>query len=166
MYHSEDLSRPSGAAFLVEETDSLFTAVFFACQSFKLAARERVKGMRDPELLGMCSMNRCSLTLLSTICDIRSSSLCAMIKTLARWSERRNGIYSIRFGVISFIWASQLFDSPLQCVSILAQQSYRLGITALIASRFKIVDVLSELRGCAGRFHRQLTKWCSSSINL
>ena len=55
------------AAFLVQETDSLFTAVFFACQSFKHAARERVKGMRDPELLGMCSMNRCSLTLLSTI---------------------------------------------------------------------------------------------------
>jgi hypothetical protein len=61
------------AAFLVQETDSLFTAVFFACQSFKLAARQRVKGMRDPELLGLCSMNRCSLTLLPITCDIPNS---------------------------------------------------------------------------------------------
>src|SRR6266446_9166476 len=53
------------AAFLVEETDSLFTAVFFACQSFKLAARERMKGMRDPKLLGLCSTNGCSPTPLS-----------------------------------------------------------------------------------------------------
>jgi hypothetical protein len=53
------------AAFLVEETDSLFTAVFFACQSFKLAARERMKGMRDPRPLGLCSTNGCSPTPLS-----------------------------------------------------------------------------------------------------
>jgi hypothetical protein len=55
------------AAFLVEETDSLFTAVFFATQSFKLAARERMKGMRDPKLLGLCSTNGCSPTPLSLI---------------------------------------------------------------------------------------------------
>jgi hypothetical protein len=72
------------AAFLVQETDSLFTAVFFACQSFKLAARQRVKGMRDPELLGLCSMNRCSLTLLPIICDIRNSWLSVRIKILGR----------------------------------------------------------------------------------
>jgi hypothetical protein len=72
------------AAFLVQETDSLFTAVFFACQSFKLAARQRVKGMRDPELLGLCSMNRCSLTLLPTTCDIPNSSLSETIKALER----------------------------------------------------------------------------------
>jgi hypothetical protein len=60
------------ATFLVEERDSLFTAVFFACQSF--AARQRVKRMRDPELLGLCSMNRCSLTLLPIICDIPNLS--------------------------------------------------------------------------------------------
>src|SRR6516225_3888304 len=35
------------AAFLGEEADSLFTAIFFACQNFKLMARERMKGMRD-----------------------------------------------------------------------------------------------------------------------
>jgi len=50
------------AAFLVEKADPLFTAVFFACQSFELMARERMKGMRDPKLLRVCTMNVCSLT--------------------------------------------------------------------------------------------------------
>lgn len=58
------------AAFLVEETDSLFTAVFFACQNFKLAARERMKGMRDPKLPGLCKANGCSPTPLSLIQSI------------------------------------------------------------------------------------------------
>jgi hypothetical protein len=39
----------------------------------------------------------------------------------------------------------QLFHSPLQCVPILTQQSYRLYVSALIASHFQIVDVLPEL---------------------
>ena len=54
------------AAFLVEETDSLFTAVFFAGKSFKLAATERMKGMRDTKFLGLCSTNGCSPTPLSS----------------------------------------------------------------------------------------------------
>jgi hypothetical protein len=49
------------AAFLVEETNSLFTTVFFARQSFELATRERMKGMCDPKPLGLCSTNVCSL---------------------------------------------------------------------------------------------------------
>ena len=49
------------AAFLVEEADPLFAAVFFVCQSFELMAREGMEGMRDPKLLGLHSTNGCSL---------------------------------------------------------------------------------------------------------
>jgi hypothetical protein len=45
------------AAFLVEETDSLFTSIFSAYQSFELSAREGMEGMRDPKLLGLHPTN-------------------------------------------------------------------------------------------------------------
>jgi len=38
-------------SFLVEEIHSVFTAVFFAGESFELTTGERVKGMRDPKFL-------------------------------------------------------------------------------------------------------------------
>jgi HEAT repeat protein len=49
-------------AFLVEEAHSEFTAVVFAGESFKFTTGERVKGMRDPKLLGFYSTNACSAT--------------------------------------------------------------------------------------------------------
>ena len=64
------------AAFLVEEADPLFTAVFFACESFELMARERMEGMRDPKLPGLHSTNGCSLMPFSprgSIREIRSA---------------------------------------------------------------------------------------------
>jgi hypothetical protein len=66
------------AAFLVEKTNSLFTAIFFACQSFELMASEGIEGMRDPKLLGLHSTNGCSLMPLSplpSIPEIRSVPL-------------------------------------------------------------------------------------------
>jgi len=57
------------AAFLVEKTNSLFTAIFFACQSFELMASEGMEGMRDPKLLGLHSTNGCSLMRLSLLWD-------------------------------------------------------------------------------------------------
>jgi hypothetical protein len=64
------------AAFLVEKTNSLFTAIFFACQSFELMASEGMEGMRDPKLLGLHSTNGCSLMPLSLIRSIpRTRSL-------------------------------------------------------------------------------------------
>jgi hypothetical protein len=49
-------------ALLVEETHSLFTAVFFASESFELTTGKRVKGMGYPKLLWLCSTNACSAT--------------------------------------------------------------------------------------------------------
>jgi hypothetical protein len=61
------------AAFLVEKTDSVFAAVFFAGEGFKLAARERMKGMCYPKLLGFCPTNTCSAMPFPTTCGTRVS---------------------------------------------------------------------------------------------
>jgi hypothetical protein len=58
-------------ALLVEETHSLFTAVFFASESFELTTGKRVKGMGYPKLLWLCSTNACSATPFPTTSDIR-----------------------------------------------------------------------------------------------
>src|SRR5213075_2182739 len=58
------------AALLIEGADPLFTAVFFACQSLELMAREGMEGMRDPKLLGLHSTNGCSLMPFSLIPSI------------------------------------------------------------------------------------------------
>ena len=47
---------------LIDEADSLFTAVIFARERFELAARKRMEGMRDPESEDFSSTNRCSAT--------------------------------------------------------------------------------------------------------
>jgi hypothetical protein len=51
-------------ALLADETHSVFIAIFFAGESFKLAPRQRMKRMRDQKSLGVCSTNACSPTLL------------------------------------------------------------------------------------------------------
>src|SRR2546421_6107200 len=47
--------------------DSL-TVIFFVGESFKLAARERMKRMRDPKSLGLRLTNACSPTPVPTTC--------------------------------------------------------------------------------------------------
>jgi hypothetical protein len=61
------------AAFLVEERHSLFAAMFFGSESFKLTTSERVKGMGDAKLLWFYSTNACSATPLPTPLNTRRS---------------------------------------------------------------------------------------------
>lgn len=46
----------------------MFAAVFFASESFKLTAAERVKWMGDPKLLWFYSTKACSATPLPSAC--------------------------------------------------------------------------------------------------
>jgi hypothetical protein len=50
------------AALLVKETYSLFAAMLFPIERFKLTTGERVKGMGDAKLLWFYSTNACSAT--------------------------------------------------------------------------------------------------------
>jgi hypothetical protein len=54
------------AALLVEETYSLFAAMFFSSESFKLTTGEWMKGMGDAKLLWFYSTNARSMTPLPT----------------------------------------------------------------------------------------------------
>jgi len=83
-------------AFLVEEAHFEFTAVVFAGESLKLTTGERVKGMRDPKLLGFYSTNACNATPFL----YRWSTRHIRIAPLARASATMSNAGLCRIGVL------------------------------------------------------------------
>lgn len=75
------------AALLVEETYSLFAAMLFPTERFKLTTGERVKGMGDAKLLWFYSTNACSATpllwLSAIACEVASGSSVLTTGTLS-----------------------------------------------------------------------------------